>query len=170
MGHTVRRRLITLIPLMAMLALNTACGGQDDADGRGADPYHLPSGPIDTLPADADVSSGPQSAEMLQRHGVIVLLHTSAGRDGGVLDANVVDNTLCPASPLADVGRVLALITPPGATGPSATVPLPRGHGGRHHARGGFFPTPGTWRIVVQPRSASAETRWDFTFTKPTAT
>lgn len=167
----IRQRLILLSMIFAATALVTACGGSASAGGGNDGGYVLPSGPIDTLPPDADVSSGPQSAEMLQHHGVIVLLHTSAGRDGGALDVNVVDNTLCPAPPLADVWRVLALITPPGTTRPSPPVPLLRGHDSLYHALGNFFPTAGMWHIeiVIQPRSNSADTHWDFTFTNSVA-
>jgi hypothetical protein len=167
----MRQRLIMLDLIAIPLILVTACGGITDADRRDTDPSPPMPGPIATPPADADVSSGAQSATLLQRHGVIVLLHAGTGRDGGTLDANVVENTLCSAPPLADVGRVLALITPPGTIRPAVTVLLPRGDDYLYHAHGDCFPTPGTWQvaIVVQPRGNGADMCWDFTFTKPDA-
>lgn len=151
--------------LVIMLA---ACGGRSTTAVAPSAPLALPSGPVPTLPADADVESGSQSAEMVQRHDVIVLLHVTTGRDGSALDVNVVDNTLCPAPPLADVQRVLARITPAGSAGPPALVPLLRGPDAQYHGRGPFIRASGVWRIElrIERRTNWRETVWPFIFRK----
>jgi len=151
----LRQRWLTLLVMLTIgLLLLTACGGAVHADGQRAETVQAPS--------DADVSSGAQSAEMVQRHDMILLLHTTTGRDGSALAVNVVDNTICPVIPLAAVQRVRARIMPVGHADAPVAVPLLRDPDGLYRARGAFMRTPGTWRIEVRVRRRDTwqETAW----------
>ncbi|MCA1725286.1 MAG: CopD family protein, partial [Thermomicrobia bacterium] len=122
-----------------------------------------------TAGQQADLSSGPQSAEMQDAAGMTVLLLTTTGKDGSALDANIVDpNT---TQPLANVQRVTALITFSGADLGQTAVLLPRDASGHYRATGIFFPIKGVWNVqlVIRRENIAEDARLDFSFTSAPA-
>jgi copper transport protein len=125
--------------------------------------------PPTAINADADVSSGPQAAEMQDAAGMTVVLLTSTGKDGSALDANIVDpNT---SQPLADVQRVTALITFADADLGQTSVLLAKDASGHYRATGIFFPIKGVWNIqlVVRRANIAEDARLNFSFTSDPA-
>lgn len=125
--------------------------------------------PPTAVNADADLSSGPQSAEMQDAAGMTVVLLTTTGKDGSALDANIVDpNTV---QPLADVQRVTALVTFAGADLGQTTVPMARDASGHYRATGVLFPIKGVWNIqlVIRRENVAEDTRLNFSFTSDPA-
>ena len=125
--------------------------------------------PPTTINADADVSSGPQAAEMQDAAGMTVVLLTSTGKDGSALDANIVDpNT---SQPLADVQRVTALITFSDADLGQTSVLLTKDASGHYRATGIFFPIKGVWNIqlVIRRANIAEDARLNFSFTSDPA-
>ena len=125
--------------------------------------------PPTTINADADVSSGPQSAEMQDASGMTVVLLTSTGKDGSALDANIVDpNT---SQPLTDVQRVTALITFSDADLGQSSVLLTKDASEHYRATGIFFPIKGVWSIqlVVRRENIAEDARLNFSFTSDPA-
>lgn len=122
-----------------------------------------------TQNVDADLSSGPQSAEMQDAAGMTVLLTTTTGRDGSALDANIVDPNAF--QPLPDVQRVTALITFAGADLGQTSVVLPRDASGHYHTTGIFFPIKGVWNIqlVIRRANIADDARLNFSFTSDPA-
>jgi copper transport protein len=117
----------------------------------------------------ADLNSGPQSAEMQDAAGMTVLLLSTTGKDGSALDANIVDPTT--SQPLADVQRVTALITFSGADLGQTSVLLPRDASGHYRATGIFFPIKGVWNIqlVIRRENVAEDARLNFSFTSDPA-
>ncbi len=125
--------------------------------------------PPTAVNADADLSSGPQAAEMQDAAGMTVVLLTTTGKDGSALDASIVDpNTV---QPLADVQRVTALLTFADADLGQTSVLLARDASGHYRASGIFFPIKGLWSIqlVIRRANIADDTRLNFSFTSDPA-
>jgi len=101
--------------------------------------------------------------------GMTVLLRTTLGKDGSMLEANVVDPKAI--TPLPDVQRVTALITFAGADLGQTSVVLTQGSDGLYHASGVFFPIKGVWNIqlVIRRANVAEDARLNFTFTSDPA-
>lgn len=125
--------------------------------------------PPTAVNADADLSSGPQAAEMQDAAGMTVVLLTTTGKDGSALDANIVDPN--GMQPLADVQRVTALIDFSGADLGQTSVPLAQDASGHYRATGVFFPIKGVWNIqlVIRRENIADDTRLNFSFTSDPA-
>ena len=137
--------------------------------------------------AAPDLDSGPQSVEMLDAPGVMAVLRTSSGRDGGTLNVNLVHPEGIPVEgdtpltseqlanlkiyPLTDVQRVTTVITFLGADIGQRTVQLEKGLDDWYHATGQFFPIKGEWRIqlVVRREDVPDDARMNFSFTSDPA-
>ncbi len=122
-----------------------------------------------TAGQQADLSSGPQSAEMQDAAGMTVVLLTTTGKDGSALDANIVDPNS--VQPLPDVQRVTALITFSGADLGQTSVPLERDASGHYRATGVFFPIKGVWtvQLVIRRENVAEDARLNFSFTSDPA-
>jgi len=145
--------------------------------------------PVTGTPAGpaADLESGPQSVEMLDAPGVMAVLRTTSGKDGGSLHANLVRPEGIPVEgdtpltseqlanlkiyPLTDVQRVTAVISFLNADIGQRTVELAKGTDDWYHASGQLFPIKGEWRIqlVIRRENIPNDARLNFSFTSDPA-
>ncbi len=145
-------------------------------------PYSAVDAAVDR--PDADLNSGPQSAEMIHSSDVMGTLQVTTGKDGSTLglllfDADTVPShedqngvrigtNGAPIDPvqLPNVQRVTAVMSFTGADLGQTTVPLVRDSEGWYRAKGMFFPIKGEWHIdtVIRRFNIVNDVRLEYSF------